>query len=153
MTASSDFVASPSPNNQPIPQSPRPTDESPSDSKPSFHRTITTALELAGEAVRLDTVGDEPIGAIQAYSRGVALLNESIELVRDGKDTNESRGGRHGGWSKSVVTKEEQLQRLKSIVCPLHFCRWIIAHPQLSVIPMQIVYIPSVIFMTWIPMT
>ncbi|KAF8587370.1 hypothetical protein K439DRAFT_1407789 [Ramaria rubella] len=84
--------------------------------RPSSRRALTAALELAQEAVRLDTTNDDPIGAIHAYSRSVALLSEVMERVMRGEDGNDSgRDRRRGGRRRSVVAKEEEVRRLKSI--------------------------------------
>jgi len=131
-TVSSNLLAVPMANNQPVAQQPHP--RSSSGTRPSSRRALTAALELAQEAVRLDTTNDDPIGAIQAYARSVALLSEVMERVMRGEDTNESRERRHGGRRRSVVAKEEEVKRLKSIVCPFYSRRPIISHPHLSMI-------------------
>ncbi|KAF4572722.1 hypothetical protein EYR36_007232 [Pleurotus pulmonarius] len=46
------------------------------ESKPSSRRTLMKALELAREAVELDSTNDDPIAAVKAYGRSVALLSE-----------------------------------------------------------------------------
>lgn len=98
--------------------------------RPSSRRALTAALELAQEAVRLDTTNDDPIGAIQAYSRSVALLSEVMERVMRGEDTSESgKDRRRGGRRRSVVAKEEEVRRLKSIVSFFLFC---VHHPSLT---------------------
>ena len=85
--------------------------------RPSSRRALTAALELAQEAVRLDTTNDDPIGAIQAYSRSVALLSEVMERVMRGEETSDSgKDRRRSGRRRSVVAKEEEVRRLKSIV-------------------------------------
>lgn len=90
--------------------------------RPSSRRALTAALELAQEAVRLDTTNDDPIGAIQAYSRSVALLSEVMERVMRGEDTNDNgRDRRRGGRRRSVVAKEEEVRRLRSIVSSFSF--------------------------------
>ena len=103
-------------------QHPNPPIRGPSQStatRPSSRRALTAALELAQEAVRLDTTNDDPIGAIQAYSRSVALLSEVMERVMRGEDTSDTgRDRRRSGRRRSVVAKEEEVRRLKSIVSP-----------------------------------
>ncbi|KAF8527838.1 hypothetical protein BU17DRAFT_38799 [Hysterangium stoloniferum] len=82
----------------------------------SSRRALTAALELAQEAVRLDTTNDDPLGAIQAYARSVALLSEVMERVIRGEDANDSsRDRRRGGRRRSVAAREEEVRRLKSI--------------------------------------
>lgn len=82
--------------------------------RPSSRRALTRALELAKEAVRLDSTNDDPHGAIMAYGQSVALLNEVMERVMRGEDSGESR--RRNGRRRSIVAQEEEVQRLKSIV-------------------------------------
>jgi hypothetical protein len=82
--------------------------------RPSSRRTLTRALELAREAVKLDSTNDDPHGAIVAYGRSVALLKEVMERVRRGEDSSEGR--RRNGRRRSVVAQEEEIRRLKSIV-------------------------------------
>lgn len=84
-------------------------------SRPSSRRALTAALELAQEAVRLDSTNDDPVGAIKAYSRSVALLNEVMERVMHGED--DSGRGRHLGRPRSMAAREEEVRRLRSIVC------------------------------------
>lgn len=91
-----------------------PLQQSSSAPRPSSRRALTAALELAQEAVRLDTTNDDPVGAIQAYARSVALLNEVMERVMKGEDSDSRR---RGGRRRSIVAKEEEVRRLKSIVC------------------------------------
>lgn len=82
--------------------------------RPSSRRTLTRALELAREAVRLDSTNDDPHGAIRAYGQSVALLNEVMERVMRGDDSSEHR--RRNGRRRSIVAQEEEVRRLKSIV-------------------------------------
>lgn len=82
--------------------------------RPSSRRALTAALELAQEAVRLDSTNDDPIGAIRAYSRSVALLNEVMERVMHEED--DTGRGRHLGRPRSMAAREEEVRRLKSIV-------------------------------------
>lgn len=86
-----------------------------SQGRPSSRRALTKALELAREAVKLDSTNDDPRGAIEAYGRSVALLNEVMERVMRGEDTGEHR--RKNGRRRSIVAQEEEVRRLKSIVC------------------------------------
>ncbi|KAL5519003.1 hypothetical protein ACEPAH_686 [Sanghuangporus vaninii] len=85
--------------------------ENPAPSRPSSRRALTRALELAREAVRLDSTNDDPHGAIRAYGESVALLNEVMERVMRGEDTERRRNGRR----RSIVAQEEELRRLRSI--------------------------------------
>lgn len=90
-----------------------------SEPRPSSRRALTRALELAREAVRLDSTNDDPYGAVVAYGRSVALLSEVMERVMRGEDSTESR--RRNGRRRSVVAQEEEVRRLKSIVSdPCH---------------------------------
>lgn len=89
----------------------RPTNES----RPSSRRALTRALELAREAVMLDSTNDNPHAAVAAYGQSVALLSEVMERVRRGEDSTESHRKRNGR-RRSVVAQEEEVRRLKSIV-------------------------------------
>jgi hypothetical protein len=86
----------------------------PTESRPSSRRALTRALELAREAVKLDSTNDDPYGAVMAYGRSVALLSEVMERVRRGEDSTEPR--RRNGRRRSVVAQEEEVKRLKTIV-------------------------------------
>ena len=72
-------------------------------------------MELAREAVRLDSTNDDPYGAVMAYAKSVALLSEVMERVMRGEDSTESTR-RRNGRRRSVVAQEEEVRRLKSIV-------------------------------------
>lgn len=85
----------------------------PSQSRPSSRRALTRALELAREAVQLDSTNDDPHAAVMAYGRSVALLSEVMERVRRGEDSTERP--RRNGRRRSVVAQEEEVRRLKSI--------------------------------------
>ncbi|RPD63115.1 hypothetical protein L226DRAFT_451220 [Lentinus tigrinus ALCF2SS1-7] len=91
-----------------------PTDQRSSNSRPSSRRALTKALELAREAVRLDSTNDDPHGAVMAYAKSVALLSEVMERVMRGEDSTES-SRRRNGRRRSVVAQEEEVRRLKSI--------------------------------------
>ncbi|KAH8120260.1 hypothetical protein DFH11DRAFT_1739440 [Phellopilus nigrolimitatus] len=93
--------------------SPPDTKESVAPGKPSSRRALTRALELAREAVKLDSTNDDPHGAIQAYGQSVALLNEVMERVMRGEDSGDHR--RKNGRRRSIVAQEEEVRRLKSI--------------------------------------
>lgn len=84
--------------------------------RPSSRRALTRALELAREAVRLDSTNDDPYAAVAAYGRSVSLLSEVMERVMRGEDTTESHR-RRNGRRRSVVAQEEEVRRLRSIVC------------------------------------
>lgn len=86
----------------------------PSQPRPSSRRALTRALELAREAVQLDSTNDDPHAAVLAYGRSVALLSEVMERVRRGEDTTERT--KRNGRRRSVVAQEEEVRRLKSIV-------------------------------------
>ncbi|PCH33485.1 hypothetical protein WOLCODRAFT_160098 [Wolfiporia cocos MD-104 SS10] len=114
---SSSVRRSPSPNElMPDRQLLSPSDPHPpsrtSESRPSSRRALTKALELAREAVRLDSTNDDPYGAVVAYGQSVALLSEVMERVMRGEDSTESH---RRGRRRSVVAQEEEVRRLKSI--------------------------------------
>ena len=91
--------------------------------RPSSRRALTKALELAREAVKLDSTNDDPYGAVVAYGKSVALLSKVMERVINGEETHESVR-RRGGRRRSVVAQEEEVRRLRAIVCifsPLAF--------------------------------
>jgi hypothetical protein len=92
-----------------------PESRTPAESRPSSRRALTKALELAREAVKLDSTNDDPYAAVMAYGRSVALLSEVMERVRRGEDSTESHK-RRNGRRRSVVAQEEEVRRLKSIV-------------------------------------
>lgn len=91
-----------------------PTDHSHrSEHRPSSRRALTRALELAREAVQLDSTNDNPEAAVNAYAQSVALLSEVMERVRNGEDsTTEHRRRRR----RSVAAQEEEVRRLQNIV-------------------------------------
>jgi len=95
--------------------SPRSSQTTPERSRPSSRRALTKALELAREAVKLDSTNDDPYGAVVAYGKSVALLSKVMERVINGEDPNESVR-RRGGRPRSVVAQEEEVRRLKAIV-------------------------------------
>jgi hypothetical protein len=80
---------------------------------PSSRRALTRALELAREAVKLDSTNDNPEAAVQAYGRSVALLSEVMERVRRGEDSTDSHRRRR---RRSVAAQEEEIRRLQNIV-------------------------------------
>ncbi|KAK0198645.1 hypothetical protein F5146DRAFT_1131610 [Armillaria mellea] len=80
---------------------------------PSSRRALTRALELAREAVQLDSNNNNPQGAVMAYGRSVALLSEVMERVRRGEDTTEPK--RRNGRRRSSVAQEEEVRRLQKI--------------------------------------
>lgn len=84
---------------------------------PSSRRALTRALELAREAVQLDSTNDHPEEAVMAYGRSVALLSEVMERVRRG-ESSEVTGRRRNGRRRSVVAQEEEVRRLQNIVSP-----------------------------------
>jgi hypothetical protein len=87
---------------------------------PSSRRALTRALELAREAVQLDTMNDNPEAAVQAYGRSVALLSEVMERVRRGEESTESHRRRR---RRSVAAQEEEIRRLQNIVRRLKFSK------------------------------
>lgn len=105
------------------PPEPRP----PSEKRPSSRSALTKALELARQAVQLDSRNDDPYGAVLAYSKSVALLSEVMERVMRGEDSTESHR-RGSGRRRSVVAQEEEVRRLKSIVSLVHILYSINSH-------------------------
>ncbi|CDO72393.1 hypothetical protein BN946_scf184977.g92 [Trametes cinnabarina] len=87
-------------------------DQRPNGQRPSSRKALTRALELAREAVKLDSTNDDPYGAVMAYARSVALLSEVMERVMRGEDSTDRR---RNGRRRSVVAQEEEVRRLKSI--------------------------------------
>lgn len=85
---------------------------------PSSRRALTKALELAREAVQLDTMNDNPEAAVKAYGRSVALLSEVMERVRRGEESTEPPRRRR---RRSVAAQEEEIRRLQNIVRGLQF--------------------------------
>jgi hypothetical protein len=100
--------------------------------RPSSRRTLTRALELAKEAVKLDSTNNDPFGAVIAYGRSVALLSEVMERVRRGEDSAESPHRRRNGRRRSVVAQEEEVRRLKSIVNYIFISCFILISPDFS---------------------
>lgn len=82
---------------------------------PSSRRALTAALELAQEAVRLDS-DEEPFAAVNAYARSISLLSEVMERVRVGDEPSEGGSSRRRPRQRSVVAREDEVQRLRSIV-------------------------------------
>ena len=95
--------------------SPRDSQSPAERSRPSSRRALTKALELAREAVRLDSTNDDPYGAVVAYGKSVSLLSKVMERVMSGEETGDSVR-RRGGRRRSVVAQEEEVRRLKAIV-------------------------------------
>ncbi|GBE78186.1 hypothetical protein SCP_0110690 [Sparassis crispa] len=85
-----------------------------SEPRPSSRRALTKALELAREAVRLDSTNDDPHAAVVAYGQSVALLSEVMARVMRGEDGADGQK-RQNGRRRSVVAQEEEVRRLKSI--------------------------------------
>lgn len=91
------------------------TERQNSERRPSSRRALTRALELAREAVRLDSTNDDPYAAVVAYGKSVALLSEVMERVIRGEENPDSNK-RKNGRRRSVVAQEEEVRRLRSIV-------------------------------------
>ncbi|KAG9122655.1 hypothetical protein FRC07_000873, partial [Ceratobasidium sp. 392] len=79
---------------------------------PSSRHVLTAALELAQEAVRIDSSGTEPLAAIAAYSKSVALLNEVMERVMRGEEADRHKSGVR---RRSNAAREDEARRLKLI--------------------------------------
>lgn len=87
-----------------------------SEHRPSSRRALTRALELAREAVQLDSTNDNPVAAVNAYAQSVALLSEVMERVRNGEDSTDSNRRRQ---RRSVSAQEKEVRRLQNIVSSL----------------------------------
>ncbi|KAK7058775.1 hypothetical protein VNI00_001399 [Paramarasmius palmivorus] len=92
-----------------------PPSDQPTHRPPSSRRALTRALELARQAVQLDSTNDNPELAVQAYGKSVALLSEVMERVRRGEDSTEISGRKRNGRRRSVVAQEEEIRRLQNI--------------------------------------
>ncbi|CAE6432654.1 unnamed protein product [Rhizoctonia solani] len=79
---------------------------------PSSRRALTAALELAQEAVRIDSAGEEPLAAIEAYGKSVTLLKEVMDRVMRGEGAERRRAGVR---RRSDAAREDEVRRLKSI--------------------------------------
>ncbi|CAE7161595.1 unnamed protein product [Rhizoctonia solani] len=79
---------------------------------PSSRRALTAALELAQEAVRIDSAGEEPLAAIAAYGKSVTLLKEVMDRVMRGEGAERRRAGVR---RRSDAAREDEVRRLKSI--------------------------------------
>jgi len=86
-----------------------------SNTRPSSRRALVAALSLAQEAVKLDTAGNSPQAAVDAYARSVVLLREVMSRVSSGESASGS-SSRNGSTSRSLTPREEEVGRLKSIV-------------------------------------
>jgi len=84
-----------------------------SEHRPSSRRALTRALELAREAVQLDSTNEDPEAAVHAYAQSVALLSAVMERVRSGEETTDSHRRRR---RRSVAAQEEEIRRLQNIV-------------------------------------
>ena len=92
---------------------------------PSSRRVLARALELARAAVQLDSINEDPYGAVLAYSRSVALLREIMERLRREEDGTKLTG-RRIGRRRSVAAYEKEVRRLKAIVSSLvRFFPWL----------------------------
>lgn len=85
-----------------------------SEHRPSSRRALTRALELAREAVQLDSTNDNPVAAVNAYAQSVALLSEVMARVRNGEDSTESTSRRR--QRRSISAQEKEVRRLQNIV-------------------------------------
>ncbi|CAE6462198.1 unnamed protein product [Rhizoctonia solani] len=101
----------PSPYSPPRMQPPQ-TPGGSSTRPPSSRRALTAALELAQEAVRIDSAGEEPLAAIAAYGKSVTLLKEVMDRVMRGEGAERRRAGVR---RRSDAAREDEVRRLKSI--------------------------------------
>jgi len=111
-----------------VPDLDRPSESRSEHKAPSSRKALTRALELAREAVQLDSTNDNPELAVAAYAKSVALLSEVMERVRRGEDTTESTSRRKNGRRRSVVAQEEEVRRLQNIVSLPGDCLFTNAH-------------------------
>ncbi|KAJ7261156.1 hypothetical protein C8J57DRAFT_1337226 [Mycena rebaudengoi] len=79
----------------------------------SFRRIMTRALELAREAVQIDSTNQDPAAAVQKYGTSVALLAQFLLHLRRGGETASYPGRKRRNWS--LVTQEEEIRRIQSI--------------------------------------
>ena len=100
------------PPNPPSPLSPPRTSSRPSSSR----RALIRALELAQQAVQLDSDAEDPYAAVVAYSQSVRLLGEVMDRVMIGEGT-ENTSSRSS--SAPLNAREEEVRRLRSIVSTL----------------------------------
>ena len=125
MSSISDALSDPPPQSQ-LPPAPSSSDRNQnrrsslapqnpnrSEHRPSSRRALTSALELAREAVQLDSTNDNPVAAVNAYAQSVALLSEVMERVRNGEDSTESNRRRQ---RRSISAQEKEVRRLQNIV-------------------------------------
>ena len=108
-----------------------------SEHRPSSRRALTRALELAREAVQLDSTNDNPVAAVNAYAQSVALLSEVMERVRNGEDSTESNRRRQ---RRSISAQEKEVKRLQNIVSWFFIATWTITLTSfifISMIPTQ----------------
>lgn len=87
-----------------------------SGTRPSSRRALVAALSLAQEAVKLDTAGNDPQAAVDAYARSVVLLREVMSRVSSGESASSSSTPNGQSSSRSLTPREEEVRRLKSIV-------------------------------------
>lgn len=84
------------------------TPQSQSPSSPALIR----ALDFAREAVQIDSINDDPVAAVSAYTRSLWLLNQVLERVRNSENTTVSLRRR----SRSSIFQEKDIRRLEKIV-------------------------------------
>lgn len=106
----------PSPNPPTPPTSPPRTGSS---TRPSSRRALVAALSLAQEAVKLDTAGNDPQAAADAYARSVVLLREVMSRVSSGESAQREPSANNRRSSRNLTPREEEVRRLKSIVSPI----------------------------------
>jgi hypothetical protein len=106
-----------------------------SEHRPSSRRALTRALELAREAVQLDSTNEDPEAAVHAYAQSVALLSAVMERVRSGEDTTDSHRRRR---RRSVAAQEEEIRRLQNIVSHISWTFLFVSDLDSSMTPTQI---------------
>ncbi|KAJ7269802.1 hypothetical protein C8J57DRAFT_1323538 [Mycena rebaudengoi] len=75
----------------------------------SIQRRMTQALEIAREAVILDTTNEDPAATVQKYRASVALLSQLLfQMHSEGETVSSPRGQRNR-------VREEEIRRIQNI--------------------------------------
>lgn len=82
--------------------------------KDSTRQRLRQAMELAREAVRLDSSNEDPLSAIESYQKCTDMLNHVIDRIHNGDITNTQTQYRSS--SRNEANRDEELKRLTSIV-------------------------------------
>ena len=84
--------------------------------------SLVRALHLARQAVQLDSENNNPHGAVLAYSESVALLDEVIGALSEGR----------GGEGMEAHKREEEIKRVETIVSTIFILLHVTKHRNLS---------------------